>query len=87
MPLMRKLQPGDPIRKIGAKWVEDVSEILEKLEGVNCTIDRNNNRWKINVPSSGGGGVTDGTTQYQVLSWKADGSTDTWQPDWLRAHG
>ena len=28
-----------------------------------------------------------GQCQYQVLSWKADGINDTWQADWVRAHG
>ena len=86
MALMRKLKPGDPIRKIGAKWVEDVSEILDKLEGIGCTIERSGNRWKINTDTATVAGLADGTTQYEVLSWRADGATNTWQPDWVRAH-
>ena len=85
MALMRKLKPGDPLRKISAKWIEDVSEVLDRLEGVGCTIDRTGNRWKINISSSVSG-LADGSNQYEVLSWKANGTTDSWQPDWVRAH-
>ena len=30
--------------------------------------------------------IPDGDYQYEVLSWKADGATDTWQADWVRFH-
>jgi len=51
MALSKKLKPGDPIRSITAKWIEDVSEILDKLEGIGCTIERTGNRWIINTES------------------------------------
>ena len=38
-----------------------------------------------NPPFSGG--LPTGTNRYEVPSWKADGTTDSWQADWVRAHG
>ena len=79
--LQNKLMAMKQTREVG-KLLKDITEILDKLEGIDCYIERSGNRWKINAsPAGDGSTIPDGTAQYQVLAW--DGSE--WIADWVRA--
>jgi hypothetical protein len=48
MALQDKLSTMTQTRQVG-KLLADIAEILDKLEGINCYIERTGNRWKINA--------------------------------------
>ena len=51
------------------KVVAPMAEILDTLEGVDCYVERNGNRWKIIV--NGDNALPAGGTKYQVLQRNA----------------
>ena len=100
--LTNTFKRGDPLRKVANHTQANrIANVLLDIKGVGCRIEKPTNAdgrgWKVIVDGSSDEpfpddtpsffGLENGTYQYEVLSWKADGSTDSWQADWVRAHG
>jgi len=81
MGLQDKLSGIRQTREVG-KLLADVCEILDKLEGIGCYIERTGNRWKVSVDDSSS--LPTPTTEYKVLTVTDTAGIKSWIEDYVR---
>ena len=101
--LRNTFRAGMPLRIVANHRQQNrIANILSDIVGVGCRIEKPINAegrgWRIVIDGTSDeeypdgseppfGAFDDGEYRYQVPSWNADGTNETWQPDWVRAHG